>query len=135
MSLNLIIMLIKLLFYSWGILAIMYEMMVLSSPVKITTFNKNRKTKNSKDYTGWENAFVILILFYIIWCCIGLFTSQWLLFIVIICLGFIPKRNIAFLIWIDSLISLLILVFIFINSFHLHLNLWSDYVLPWIKSF
>ena len=72
--------------------------------------NKEKKGKLTFDEIGASMAFYQSIgIIYLIYCFVGLMSSQWVLFLLIILLAFIPKR---WLWWryVDSLVTLLILV-------------------------
>ncbi len=63
-------------------------------------------------------------LMYSIWSFVGLFSSQWIMFIPFILIGLIPKNNKP--IWyvkLDALIAGSILLFILLNKYHLHIDL------------
>lgn len=62
------------------------------------------------------------MLIYSLFSFIGLFSSQWLLFIPLIILGFIPRKWKVW-VFIDALISLILIVFIILNKYHLHYKL------------
>ena len=109
------------LFYLFGILAILWEFAVLTDTNKIHYFLGNKeKNKDNDNYTNLS----FLMLGYFLWAIVGLFSSQWILFLVLIVLSIIPTKHIV-LRWIDSLLSLLILLFILINKFHLHIDILS----------
>jgi uncharacterized membrane protein len=116
-------MILKILFYLPAVLAIAWEMCNITETREIRDFLQRVKEKNKeKKASGKQLLCTILILLYAAWCFVGLFSSQWVLFSLIIILGFIPKE----LIWwrkIDAVLSFLILIFIVINAFHLHINL------------
>lgn len=119
-------MLLKLLFYMWGVAAILFEMLVLYNPRTVVNFVKeSKKIKELKDKTNNQKNFMYCSALYALWTIIGLLSSQWILFTGLLILAVIPKGNIIILKWLDALITLILLLFIFINSFHLHINLWE----------
>ncbi len=54
---------------------------------------------------------------------IGLLSFQWYFFLLIIIMGFIPKGKYIWIRRVDSLITISILLFIVLNKFHFHINL------------
>lgn len=121
-------MILKLLFYLPGVLAILWEGMNITSPLETNQFVKRyrqiTREKKGEDRTRAQNIFGALQLFYWVWCMVGLFSSQWLVFVLILILGMIPKPNIVIR-FVDSVITFALILFIFINSFHLHINLFQ----------
>jgi hypothetical protein len=69
------------------------------------------------------------MLLYFIWSFVGIFTSQWVLFLLLILLGFIPLKRFKAWMKIDAAISIAILMLIILNKYHLHID-----VLASIKS-
>lgn len=67
--------------------------------------------------------YVYMSQFYSLLCVVGLFSSQWYGFLLILLVSIIPKRNNIIALKIDSLICLATLCFILINKYHLHLEL------------
>lgn len=114
----------KFIFYFIGILPLIWETDVVMKPLKVHNYIKvmmpieyKNRTKNQKNLT-W------CLGLYIIWVFAGLFTSQWILFLVIIGLSCIPKNNIIIR-WLDAFISALILLFIILNVYHFKIDLLS----------
>lgn len=117
-------------FYVWAILAIAYESWKLSyynykklkSVETIVKSNKGLK-KNLfwSKFTEDQKIFLSLSLFYLFWALVGLFTSQWYLFLLIMLLSQIQRifKNYLYNI-IDSLLTISVLLFIVINKYHLH---------------
>ena len=71
-----------------------------------------------KDYETFKSL-LKLDMFYAFYILIGLFSSQWVLFLAIIILSVIKDKTTSW-IKIDALLSLALLVSIIINKFHLH---------------
>lgn len=67
-------------------------------------------------------VYSILGAFYWVVCLVGLMSSQWLGFAAIIILAIVPKR---WLWWryIDTVLSILLLLFIILNKYHFHIDL------------
>ena len=85
---------------------------------------KEGKKISAKDLSTTLGLFAIGDLFYFSICLIGLLSSQWIIFLVLILMGFVPKRYLI-LKRIDSIISIMLIIFIVLNKFHLHINILS----------
>lgn len=119
-------MFLKFLFYSWGLLAILFEIMVMKSPKKYNNYIQSIvKIKKSDKPSGTQIALILLMCGYMAWGLIGLFSSQWVLFAALIILSWIPKLKFWILCWIDSVLTLPLLIFILLNAFHLHIDVWK----------
>ena len=113
------------LFYFCTSAAILYEILGLSSPKKMIAFKEMMvakekivpKVKNNST----ESAYIFLTMMYFMWLFIGLFTFQWVIYLFIIMLSFLPKRHFT-IVWADSLVTLVILLFTIINAYHLHIS-------------
>jgi hypothetical protein len=70
-------------------------------------------------------AYSIVGAFYWIVCLVGLMSSQWVAFVAIIVLSLVPKR---WLWWryIDTVLSILLLLFIVLNKYHFHVDLFTS---------
>ena len=106
-----------------ALFAILFELMVLRKPDKFRTFVKAVNNNKHGDMTKNQMTFVLLQVGYFIWGFVGLFTSQWIPFAIIMILSIIPKGNYLFLRRVDAFLTLILLFFILINKFHLHINL------------
>ena len=111
-------------FFIFVELIVLFSQKNIHSAVKrFKKLNKEKKGKLTFDEIGASMAFYQSIgIIYLIYCFVGLMSSQWVLFLLIILLAFIPKR---WLWWryVDSLVTLLILVFILLNKFHFHIDM------------
>lgn len=69
-------------------------------------------------------VYSILSLFYWAVCLVGLMSSQWVVFVAIIMLGIVPKR---WLWWryIDTVLSILLLLFVILNKYHFQVDLFT----------
>jgi hypothetical protein len=114
------------LFFLLGIFPMMWELSVMvdidrsfNIVTKIRTLKKGdpQYIKILKDYS----LFIILMVLYCLWTFIGLATSQWPLFLLVILISLIPKK-IKWLFWLDAMISFCILLFILLNKFHFHVD-------------
>lgn len=123
-------------FYIWAFLAIGYEGWKLSlnnfglinNLREKVILNKGLESKEfAAKFTHNQLVYIMLSLFYVIWCCVGLFTSQWFLFLFI--LGLSQFHRIKSLkadyTWnvIDGVLTIAILLTIVINKYHLHINI------------
>lgn len=111
----------KHIFYFLAFAGILWELHGLLSPIKTRDAIFRIRAKSSDDMTTNERALIFMMFFYFMWTFIGLFTFQWAAFLVLFVLGLIPKKWVA-LRWADNFVSLLLLIFIVINAYHLHLN-------------
>lgn len=111
-------------FFIFVELIVLFSQKNIHSAVKrFKKLNKEKKGKLTFDEIDASMAFYQSIgIIYLIYCFVGLMSSQWVLFLLIILLAFIPKR---WLWWryVDSLVTLLILVFILLNKYHFHIDM------------
>lgn len=114
----------KHIFYFITIFPLIWEMSTVLNIKKYHKFYKSFKGKKFDNYNGNQKAVGILTLGYILWSFIGLFTFQWMVFVVFILMSFIPKKFII-LRWIDAFLSVLILLFIIINAYHFKIDFWQ----------
>lgn len=116
-------------FYLFSFAAIMNEILTLANPKKVSAFARSFKGKEFKELTDTQKNYSYLTILYFLWTFVGLLTSQFIPFLFILLLCLVPTKY-WFLKWIDSLLSLSLIIFILINKFHLHINVY-DY----LKSF
>lgn len=111
-------------FFIFVELIVLFSQKNIHSAVKrFKKLNKEKKGKLTFDEIGASMAFYQSIgIIYLIYCFVGLMSSQWVLFALIILLAFIPKR---WLWWryVDSIVTLLILAFILLNKYHFHIDM------------
>jgi len=101
----------------------LWELITILDTVKVQNIYINIKEKNGKEPTTEEGCVSIFMLSYIIWSFVGLLTFQWPLFLMLIFISLIPKRNIIIR-WIDGVITFMLLLFILLNAYHFHINIW-----------
>lgn len=114
-------------FYFLTIFPILWEVMNLVSINKTHQFAlglKAMKGKKYDEYSSSQKSFSICMIGYIIWNFIGFFSFQWTVFLALFLFGLIPKKYIWFR-WIDSLISLAVLIFIVLNAYHFKIDVWE----------
>lgn len=105
------------------LIALFSQKNIHSAVKRLKKLNKEKKGKLSFDEIGASMTLYQSIgIIYLIYCLVGLMSSQWVLFALIILLAFIPKR---WLWWryVDSIVTLLILAFILLNKYHFHINM------------
>ena len=115
------------LFYFIGLAPIMWELQNMLSPVKYQALSKSIRALKGKPMETWgdrEKNAALLNFAYLVWTMVGLFSSQWILFLALFLLSLIPKRF-AVHHAIDAAICLSILVLIILNKYHLHLDIKS----------
>lgn len=114
-------------FYFLTIFPILWEVMNLVSINKTHQFALGLKAMKGKmydEYSSSQKSFSIYMIGYIIWNFIGFFSFQWTVFLVLFLFGLIPKKYIWYR-WIDSLISLVVLIFIVLNAYHFKIDIWQ----------
>lgn len=114
-------------FYFLTIFPILWEVMNLVSINKTHQFVlglKAMKGKKYDEYLSSQKSFSICMIGYIIWNFIGFFSFQWTVFLGLFLFGLIPKKYIWFR-WIDSFISLSVLIFIVLNAYHFKIDVWE----------
>lgn len=86
---------------------------------------KRKKKIELEDLSYNMLAYQVIGILYLIYAVIGLMSSQCLLFALLIILGFVPKKV---LVWryIDSILSISILLFIILNKYHFHINIFNS---------
>lgn len=117
----------KHLYYSLGFFALLYEFWSIRNydkeraVIKKILENSEELSNNTMYFT-----FCLLHVLYALWALAGVLTSQWLVFLALIILSFIS--SLSFLKnkqWnlIDSIISISLIAFAIINTYHLHIPL------------
>lgn len=115
-------MFLKIVFYLFGIFPILWEGYSLFNPRQTKNFVDTLLATKTEDRTDIQKTYSFLTFGYFIWIAIGMMTAlNWPLFMVIILLGFIPK-NYLIIRMLDSFISLSLIIFAFVNAFHLHID-------------
>ncbi len=113
-------------YYFMAIFPILWELYTLQNILKVHNFSKkfkkDAKDKKFDEWTDSQKALSIFMIGYLVWAFIGLFSSQWILFLFIFVISFIPKVNITIR-WIDSFISVLVFLFILLNTYHFHIDI------------
>lgn len=98
-----------------------FEILSLFAVKKIhASVNKYRDLSNVQDMSATFATYYVVNVLYFLTCVIGLISSQWACFLLILALCFIPKRYLTWRI-IDGVISILILLFVILNKYHFHI--------------
>lgn len=122
----------KTLFYLIAPIFIIYEMSHFSNPGQAISFKKKLTTtprEEMKDVlSGSDYLGIFTNLLYFFWILIGLMSFNWLIFLVLLIMSFIPKGYNKYAIKLDSLISALLIMFALINEYHLRINLLELFV-------
>lgn len=99
-----------------------FEILSLFAVKKIhASVNKYRDLSNVQDMSATFETYYVVNILYFLTCVIGLISSQWACFLLILALCFIPKRYLTWRI-IDGVISILILLFVILNKYHFHID-------------
>lgn len=99
-----------------------FEILSLFAVKKIhASVNKYRDLSNVQDMSANFATYYVVNVLYFLTCVIGLISSQWACFLLILALCFIPKRYLTWRI-IDDVISILILLFVILNKYHFHID-------------
>ena len=108
----------------WEGINIIYTKEIYKKVIRIISLKK----ENFKELADGQKYFLFFMFGYFLWIFTGLFTFQWPIFLLLFLMGLIPKKWIVIR-WIDAFISLVILIFILINAYHLHID-----IFPILKS-
>ena len=111
-------------FYAFTFFVILYEISVLQSPNKFQVFVSNfkRKLKDKEEIDGKDYAFALFNLTYLFWAWVGIFSSQWHLFVILIIIGLIPGKF-TWVIFTNALVSLIIVLAIVVSKYHYPISL------------
>lgn len=130
-------------YYLSALFFIFHEMFWLSSPIEKTNdakkFNELNKAFKGKKWDEYSKEYKdeikskIGLIFLMIWLLMGLFTSQWVAFLSLMCFNFMVIAPISKIVrysmlytilhWFNSLLGFCFGVFIIINHYHLKLDL------------
>ena len=121
----------KHIFYSLTVIALIYELMVATNIVKMHSFLLSMKAYKKETATTSQKNWVFLNIVYMIWAFVGLFTSQWLIFVTIIVLSFINKKYIAHR-FLDAIFTSILLLFIILNAYHFHIDVNAE-IFKWLN--
>lgn len=122
-------------FYCFAFIPIAWQTFVLSHPQTVSTFISYlpKKLKDIKGYTRTQLVYGILREFYFVWICVGMFSSQKVLFLPLLLLGLINIKKSMLGLVIDGLISIFLLLIIILNRFDWHVDLMQYISLPFMN--
>lgn len=141
------------LFYIASMIILFIELRWISSPKekseeskRFSELTKLHKGKNwdeySKEYKS-ELKSGLFLLFVPLWLFIGLFTFQWAAFLIILLFNLIivtplsklTRYSIAFTVlhWINSVIGFSFAMFVILNKYHLHINVYELVKQMWLR--
>lgn len=115
------------------IFPLLWELIAIGNIQRVHNFSKGSKALKGKkfdEYSSKQKNVSVLMLLYILWAFIGLFSSQWLTFSVLLLISLIPKKFMAIR-WIDSVLSFALLLFIILNAYHFKIDLLSYAQMLW----
>jgi hypothetical protein len=117
-------------FYILVLLCITVEIQTLTDTERVIRASKTLKEKQAEGsldtLVGFDKNYMITSSFYTVIALIGLFSSQWPVFLLMLAMGIIMSLTYKHSVIgrkIDSVISVSLLLFIIINKYHLHLDL------------
>jgi len=113
----------KYLFYSLAIFPLIWELMCIFELNRVHNFLRGideLKGKKVEEYTTNQILIVVLMWGYFAWEFVGLFTANWFYFLILLLMGFAPKKN-KYVKLVDSVLSVIIIIFIVLNAFHFHI--------------
>ena len=110
-------------FYLLLIIPLIVELMMITSTKRMFDFISRFKTvsKSKESFTINQKIFALFQVLYMFLTSIGLFSSQRLMFIILIMISLIPKKN-MYVLFLDGCFSFLLILFIILNKYHLHLD-------------
>ena len=115
-------------FYLLLFIFIYYEIWVRGNAKRLSEKIKEYKSVPAEGQTEYISkdshllTWALFNIFYFFYVFIGMFTSQWWLFLTIIAMSFIPKKT-PLARKINAIATISILLFILINKYHLHINI------------
>lgn len=111
-------------FYLFAVLPMFYEIFKIQSPNRFIQFQKSFKERKSTDFTPMQTVVMCFNLMYILWIIFGLITFQWILFALMLIIYFILIKHKYWIVF-DAFISLCLMIEIWMNHFHFHIDLYS----------
>ncbi len=132
-------------FYFFGVVVVIYELMKIGglNPLTIIkdltekaeaekTTNKglselDKKMADQMTFAVFGVIYFAWFLTYMAWSIVGLFSSQWAIFLILLIMSFVTgglislfKKHSNIILRVDAFMTVVLLVFMFINRFHLH---------------
>lgn len=120
------------LFYFTFLLVVLYHEAVVLKNIDILQGNRLKK-RNWEDFSQKEKFIATSSLFLVFFCIAGLFTSQWLLFLVYWSVSFLttqtlkvtPDKYVTSVYSTSAFLGIITAFFIIINKYHLRLDILS----------
>lgn len=112
------------LFYFLSFLPLLNLLTSIVNPKKQHDLSMKLKNAKDKELTELEEFHRRLYAFAFLWFFIGVFSSQWLLFLLLFISSMIPKPFVIVR-WVLSLLSAILIIFILVNKYHLHIDILS----------
>ena len=112
------------LFYIMICFPLYWELINLYQIKKTYNFIIVLKAKKANNLSGKEKVYIFFSFGYLTWSFIGLFSSQWPIFLFLLLMGLIPKYYIWWR-WIDSFLSFVGLLFILLNAYHFNIDVYK----------
>ncbi len=112
----------KHIFYLLTLLPLTYELVCFWNLKKTHEFVKRMKNIKWDDCNTNQKLFSSFNFFYLLYVIIGIFSTQWIEYLLLLLLTFLPNKFILIRI-INTSFSLILLIFIILNVYHFHINL------------
>jgi hypothetical protein len=114
----------EVIFYLFAIPALLWELINFSNLTKTHNFMNRLKDDKVKlsNKSSLEQTVVTCMIFYLFWLLVGLFSSQYVLFLLLLAISFIPKKF-KFIRFVDSFISFATILFIILNRYHFGIDI------------
>lgn len=124
----------KFIFYFFGIIAINYEIWSIKNYEKNLTLSAKAKASikdKSIEFSPKELTYGCLQYLYCLWAIIGIFSSQWLMFLLLFTLSFVKYifKGLKTPTWctFDSVLSIVFILFAILNTYHFHIG-WKEFL-------
>lgn len=108
-------------FYLFTLIFLLLETVTIMDTKGLFAFKKRMDMTDADDRSFDQNVFNFINVIYRVWLFLGHYTFQWPVFVAFVALSFLPRKTIL-MARIDAILSLLLLVFIIINAYHLHIR-------------
>ncbi|OUO85379.1 hypothetical protein [Bacteroides sp. An269] len=109
-------------FYILVAFCLMFEVMNLLKVKKTAEAVKRYKGKKLEECSSTFIAWAVFNCIYLLICFVGLMSTQWIGFLALIILSFIPKRWFTWRV-IDCILGILILAFVILNKYQFQIDL------------
>ena len=113
----------KILFFFFALIAMLGNMKIIYNSAKYCDYLNTYHVHSIMDLSERDKMITYLHLPYVLWMWTGLLSSQWLIFIAVIAIGFIPRRNSIPNILGVSFIRCVLIALALINALHFNIDL------------